>query len=215
MNHCASALAAATPRLLQAVVVINPHLAAGKRMFNHSGGGGRRCLLHALSTAMQKWRPLRPWSTSPCGRCCLKRNWESAGSSQRHGDAGRPPPVEAGPPHQPAGRAPAHHSAASAPGGVARCLHSPGAAAVNPGSPPVQGTSVTDLDDRLKALDRKVADELQALWPLRVSAAAAAAAARAACAASRALCRPAFAAPARPPQGVDVQGELTAARASI
>lgn len=38
-------------------------------------------------------------------------------------------------------------------------------------SPPsaLQGTSVTDLDERLKALDKRVADELQALWPLRVS----------------------------------------------
>lgn len=37
----------------------------------------------------------------------------------------------------------------------------------------LQGTSVTELDERVKALDRKLAEELQALWPLRVRVAAA------------------------------------------
>lgn len=32
----------------------------------------------------------------------------------------------------------------------------------------VQGTSVTDLDDRVKDLERKMAEDMQALWPLRV-----------------------------------------------
>lgn len=158
--------------------------------------GIRKCVFLALS-----------WRLNPPRRCSKLPH-----GGPRH----RPAPVAPGPADFADGRAPAQHQAAGAIAVGPASAQNPAARAV-PRWALLQGTSVTDLDGRMQRLEQ----EMQALWPLRVRGllppppplAAALAQAR------RGSLRPSCQRPASAClpllQGVDVQGELTAARGSI